>query len=229
MPDTSAPLTVLFDIDGTLVDSNYLHVDAWSRAFAEAGHPVDTWRIHREIGMDSTKLLDDLLGDEADTIGPIAKEAHGRLYAAMGDRLRPFDGARDLLHALAGRGHTVVLATSAPQEELDALLEVLDMGETLDVVTSAEDADTAKPAPDILQVALERAGARPERAVMIGDAVWDVQAAGRAGVRCVGVLSGGTGRGELERAGAVAVYEGVSEILAGLDDSILSEGPPASE
>src|SRR3546814_8986146 len=228
MTDTANPMTVLFDIDGTLVDSNYLHVDAWSRAFAEAGRPVDTWRIHRDIGMDSTKLLDDLLGDEADTVGPVAKKAHGRLYAAMSDRLRPFEGARELLRELAARGHTVVLATSAPQEELDALLKVLDLGDTIDVVTSAEDADTAKPAPDILQVALERAAAARERAVMIGDAVWDVEAAGRAGVRCIGVLTGGTARSELETAGTVAVYQDVAEILAGLDESILIEKPPTS-
>src|SRR3546814_20395721 len=100
--------------------------------------------------------------------------------------------------------------------------------DTIDVCPSAEDADTAKPAPDILQVALERAAAARERAVMIGDAVWDVEAAGRAGVRCIGVLTGGTARSELETAGTVAVYQDVAEILAGLDESILIEKPPTS-
>lgn len=221
MPDTSTPLTVLFDIDGTLVDSNYLHVEAWARAFSEAGHPVDTWRIHRGIGMDSALLLETLLGDQAETVGPPAKEAHGRIYAGMADRLRPFEGARELLMELSQRGHAVVLATSAPQEELDALLPVLDLGDTLDVVTSAEDAETAKPAPDILQVALKRAEVPAESAVMIGDAVWDVEAAARAGVRCIGVLSGGTGRAELIAAGAVAVYDDVAQLRSELDDSIL--------
>lgn len=228
MPDTATPLTVLFDIDGTLVDSNYLHVDAWSQAFVQAGHPVDTWRIHRGIGMDSAKLLALLLGDDAEAVGPVAKDAHGRLYAAMAGRLRTFEGARELLRELSARGHTVVLATSAPQEELDALLEVLDLEDTLDVVTSAEDAENAKPAPEILQVALERADTAPEHAVMIGDAVWDVEAAGRAGVRCIGVLTGGTARSELEAAGAVAVYQDVAEILAGLDDSILAREPASA-
>jgi HAD superfamily hydrolase (TIGR01509 family) len=221
MPQSSKPLTVLFDIDGTLVDSNYLHVEAWSRAFAEAGHPVDAWRIHRGIGMDSSQLLDALLGDLAETAGAEAKDAHARIYAGMSERLRPFARARQLLSELAERGHTVVLATSAPEEELKPLLRVLDMGDTLDVVTSAEDAETAKPAPDIIEVALERAGASAETAVMIGDAVWDVEAAGRAGVRCIGVLTGGTGRDELLAAGAVAVYDGVADLLEGLDASIL--------
>ena len=223
--DRSTPLAVLFDIDGTLVDSNYLHVDAWSRAFAEAGTPVDTWRIHRAIGMDSGKLLDELLGDAADSAGPVAKEAHARLYAGMSERLRVFAGARELLQVLADRGHTIVLATSAPPEELEMLLEVLDMGDTLDVVTSAQDAETAKPDPDILTVAVERAGVSPDRAVMVGDAVWDVQAAARAGVPCVGVLSGGTGRDELRAAGAVAVYDDVAGLLRELDESPLRSAP----
>jgi HAD superfamily hydrolase (TIGR01509 family) len=218
------PHAALFDIDGTLIDSNYLHVEAWSRAFLEAGHPVDTWRIHRAIGMDSAKLLHELLGDAADTVGPAAKDAHARHYAGMSDRLRVFDGARELLGELARRGRTIVLATSAPQEELDMLLDVLGMGDTLDVVTSAEDADSAKPDPDIIQAALERAHVAPGEAVMIGDAVWDVEAAARSGVRCIAVLSGGTGAGELRAAGAVAVYDDVAALHAALDDSILSGG-----
>ncbi|QEW03242.1 HAD family hydrolase [Microbacterium lushaniae] len=222
--DRSTPLAVLFDIDGTLVDSNYLHVDAWSRAFREADHPVDTWRIHRAIGMDSGILLDELLGEQADAVGPAVKEAHARLYAAMSERLRVFDGAHELLQVLADRGHTIVLATSAPPEELEILLQVLDMGDTLDVVTSAQDAETAKPEPDILNVAVERAGVTPDRAVMVGDAVWDVQAAARAGVPCIGVLSGGTGRDDLRSAGAVAVYDDVAALLRELDASPLSGG-----
>ncbi|MGP3536604.1 HAD family hydrolase [Microbacterium sp. RD1] len=216
------PRAILFDIDGTLVDSNYLHVEAWARAFAETGHPVDTWRIHRGIGMDSAKLLDELLGDEVASAGPPAKEAHGRIYAGFAERLRVFSGARELLRELSSRGHTVVLATSAPEEELELLLKALDLGDTVDVVTSAEDADTAKPAPDILQAALDRAGTAPQDAVMVGDAVWDVESAQRAGVRCVAVLSGGTGAEELRRAGAIAVYDDVAQILADLDDSPLA-------
>ena len=211
----------LFDIDGTLVDSNYLHVDAWSRAFDDIGHPVDAWRIHRCIGMDSEKLLDALLGDaDADTRDR-ASERQSAHYASTKDRLRPFDGARELLRELASRSVTVVLATSAPETELKALRSVLEVDDAVDVVTSSEDVGTAKPAPDIVQVALARAGVGPGDAVMIGDSVWDVEAAGRAGVACIGVLSGGISVAELRDAGAAAVYSDVADLLAHIDQSRL--------
>lgn len=212
----------LFDIDGTLVDSNYLHVDAWSRAFDDIGHPVDSWRIHRSIGMDSEKLLDALLGDaDADTRDR-ASDRQSKHYASSIDRLRVFEGGRDLLRKLASRGITVVLATSAPETELKPLRSVLAIEDAIDVVTSSEDVGTAKPSPDIVQVALTRAGVEPSEAVMIGDSVWDVQAAGRAGVACIGVLSGGFSLEELREAGAAAVYSDVADLLAHLDDSLLS-------
>jgi HAD superfamily hydrolase (TIGR01509 family) len=210
---------VLLDIDGTLVDSNYLHVDAWDRAFASVGHPVDVWRIHRSIGMDSGKLLEELLGDDADGLGDDAKELHSRFYLEMTDRLRSIGGARDLLTELATRGHPVVLATSAPQEELEILLDIVDAERSIDAVTSAEDVGTAKPDPDVIQIALEKAGAGPERAVMVGDSVWDIVAAERAGVTSIGVLSGGFGREELLTAGAAAVYDDVAHLLRELDRS----------
>ncbi|MFG6502119.1 HAD family hydrolase [Microbacterium sp. P05] len=216
---------VLFDIDGTLVDSNYLHVEAWDRAFASVGHPVDVWRIHRSIGMDSSKLLEQALGDDADELGEAAKDEHSRIYADMAERLRPISGARALLDALHERGQTVVLATSAPQAELDQLLAVLDVDGSLDAVTSAEDVGSAKPDPDIVETALARADSPAEDAVMVGDSVWDVEAAKRAGVASIGVLSGGYGREELLAAGASAVYEDVAELLADLDESILSRRP----
>jgi HAD superfamily hydrolase (TIGR01509 family) len=221
-PQSHDPKAILFDIDGTLVDSNYLHVDAWDRAFAAAGHPVDVWRIHRAIGMDSAKLLERLLGDAADTAGPKAKEEHGKLYLGMTERLRPIGGARKLLAELARRGHTVVLATSAPQEELDVLLGVLDVEDSVDAVTSAEDVGSAKPDPDIIETALSRASVTPDRAVLVGDSVWDIEAAQRAGVASVGVLSGGYSREELLGAGAAAVYEDAAELLDKLDESPLS-------
>jgi HAD superfamily hydrolase (TIGR01549 family) len=215
---------VLFDIDGTLVDSNYLHVDAWDRALAEIGHPVDVWRIHRGIGMDSGKLLEGLLGD-APELHSAAKEEHARFYAESNSRLRPIAGARDLLHELARRDYQVVLATSAPQEELDALLDVLDVGGDVDAVTSGEDVETAKPDPDIIESALEKASSPASRAVMVGDAVWDMKAAARAGVISIGVLTGGYSREELLDAGATAVYDDVAELLAELDDSPIADLP----
>ena len=222
---SDAPTTaVLFDIDGTLVDSNYAHVDAWSKAFADIGHPVDSWRIHRSIGQDSSLLLSSLLGDDvAEARGDEAKERHSAHYLPHGDAdLHVFDRATELLAELGRRGHRVVLATSAPEEELEVLRRLLDVEGALWAVTSAEDAETAKPDPGIVQAALDEAGVDPEHAVMVGDAVWDVEAAGRAGVTCIGVLTGGMSRGELEEAGAAQVVDDVAALLAGLDDSLIA-------
>ncbi|MTD15217.1 HAD-IA family hydrolase [Nakamurella sp. YIM 132087] len=211
MPERPA---VLLDIDGTLVDSTYLHVQAWSEAMEEIGHDVDTWRIHRAIGMDSAKLLDALLGDAVESDGDAAKEAHSRRYARLAPRLRPFRDARALLTDLAGADLQVVLATSAPEEELQHLLEVLDADRWITHITSADDVDTAKPAPDVVEVALDRAGVDPDRAVMVGDATWDSRAAAKVGVTAVGVLSGGISESELLEAGASVVLRDPTDLLA---------------
>ncbi|MDF2442539.1 MAG: hypothetical protein JWR01_742 [Subtercola sp.] len=218
-----SPAAVLFDIDGTLVDSNYLHVFAWSLALNDVGHRVDDWRIHSLIGMDSTGLKAELLGDEADRLGKAASDAHSSRYAALSGELRPFAGARDLLAACAARGLRVVLATSAPEDELKKLRAALDCEDSLYAVTSSEDVETAKPEPDLVQVALQKAGVDASRAVMVGDTVWDVEAAARAGVRCIGVRSGGIGAAALRDAGAVAVYDDVAALLAALDESLLAD------
>jgi HAD superfamily hydrolase (TIGR01509 family) len=218
MTDSSLK-AVLFDIDGTLVDSNYLHVEAWDRAFAEVGHPVNAWRIHRSIGMDSSKLLESLLGDDAERLGDAAKARNSEIYAGMTDRLRSFDGAQDLLHAIDGLGLQVVLATSAPPEELESLRAVLDIEDAISEITSASDVETAKPSPDIVQVALKKAGVDADEAVFVGDAVWDITAAGAAGVRAIGVRSGGVSAQELLEAGAVAVYDDARDLLNHLDES----------
>ncbi|MDF2444755.1 MAG: hypothetical protein JWR01_2958, partial [Subtercola sp.] len=157
--------------------------------------------------------------------GDDAKEKHSALYAETTDRLRPIGGSKALLEELARRGYTVVLATSAPEDELKKLLAVLDVDDTVQAVTSSEDVGTAKPDPDIIQSALEKAGVAPDEAVMVGDSVWDVEAANRAGVRSIGVLSGGFGRGELKTAGASAVYEDVAELLSNLDSSPIGITP----
>ncbi|MFE1644809.1 HAD family hydrolase [Microbacterium sp. P01] len=226
--NTSGALAVLLDIDGTLVDSNYLHIDAWDRAFTAAGHPVDVWRIHRAIGMDSGKLIERLAGDAADDISDDVTSEHSRLYEKSSNRLRTIRGARELLSALSERGVTVVLATSAPESELKMLRGLLQVEEDIDVVTSGEDVAVAKPDPGIVEIALERAGVPADRAVMVGDSVWDVEAARRAGLSCIGVLSGGYGAGELMDAGAVAVYNDVADLLEHLDDSPVSRQRPST-
>jgi len=214
---------VLFDIDGTLVDSNYLHIQAWSEALQHLDHPVDDWRIHRCIGMDSKKLLAELLGDQVDQLGEAAKAEHATRYAELAGRLRTFAGARDLLAAVAGRGLQVVLATSAPQDELRNLLKVLDADQWTAHITSAEDVETAKPEPGLLEVALDKAAVPPTLAVMIGDAVWDGEAASRAGIPFIGLRSGGNSRAELSDAGAVAVYDDAADLLAGLRDEAVAD------
>jgi len=205
---------VLFDVDGTLVDSNYLHVDAWQRALAGLDAPVDAWRIHRDIGMDSGGLLADLLGDEADALGPRAKEAHARRYRESAVRLRPLPGARELLDALRGRGFAVVLATSAPPDELRMLVDALGLAEGELPTTDADDVDEAKPQPGSPFETLDRAGVGAREAVFVGDSVWDMVAARRAGVAAVGLRSGGVGADELADGGAEEVVDDVSVLLA---------------
>ena len=204
---------ILFDIDGTLVDSNYLHVEAWSHAFAGTGLDVDQWRVHRHIGMDSSQLLDTLVPDATAVQLAQAKALNHAYFAALMPRLRVFAGAREKLAEFATAGFTVVLATSAPDDELEVLRELLGVDEHLAVVTSAGDVDVAKPAPDILQVALAKAGVEASDAVMIGDSVWDMIAATRAGVRGIGVLTGGVSAAELRDAGASTVYESVADLV----------------
>jgi HAD superfamily hydrolase (TIGR01509 family) len=212
---------VLFDIDGTLVDSNYLHIDTWDRAFAEVGHPVDIWRIHRAIGMDSAELLKALLGDDPEGVAERAKQLHSDGYQAAAARLRPFDGAADLIRALSARGVTVVLATSAPEEELEILLSVLGLGKDEVETTSSDDVETAKPEPGIIEAALQKAGVDASRAVMVGDTIWDVIAAKRAGVATIGVRSGGIAEQELTGAGAIEVHDSPRALLESAAGTVL--------
>lgn len=220
----SAPEAVLFDIDGTLIDSNYLHVQAWTDAIEAVGRGVARWRVHRAIGKDSTALLESQLGADAPALGERVKELHARRFAELAVRLRPFEGARELLGAVHDRGIAVVLATSAPQDELEKLLDTLDCADVVSAVTSSEDVERAKPDPQVLRVALRKAGVAPERAVLVGDAVWDGVAAARARVEFVGVLSGGIGLGELLEAGASAIYQDAADLLRNLDRSPLTGG-----
>ncbi|MDP9737744.1 HAD family hydrolase [Curtobacterium sp. 260] len=224
MPD--APSTaVLFDIDGTLADSNYAHVDAWWRAFRAAGESVDAWRIHRAIGMDSGRLLEELLPDASDEVRDTAKQFHTAYYSEHMPQLRLLPGARELLEAVADAGHAVVLATSAPESELSVLRELLDASAWVTAETSSEDVEQAKPDPGIIQVALDEVGVAADRAVMVGDAMWDVESSGKVGLPCVGVMTGGIGGDELRGAGAAAVYDDAAAVLAAFR---AGEGPIAA-
>jgi HAD superfamily hydrolase (TIGR01509 family) len=221
------PPAVLFDVDGTLVDSNYLHVHAWYRAFSEAGLAVEAWRLHRGIGMDGATLVRTLSGDAPDEVQDRLKELHDRHYRETAHLLTPLPGARQLLRRVADLGLQVVLATSAPEAELAMLREVLDSEDVISEVTSSQDVDTAKPEPGIVQVALDRAGVNADAAVFVGDAVWDAEAAKRAKVPSIGVRSGGVAQSELENAGAEAVFDNPKDLLDHLDATRISTLAPS--
>lgn len=218
----STQSAVLFDVDGTLVDSNYLHVHAWRRAFADLNIHVESWRIHRAIGMDGSKLVELLSEGASDADRRRLKDLHSEYYLASPELLSPLPGVRDLLERIAALGLPVVLATSAPKDELAVLRKVLDCDDLVAAVTSSADVDVAKPNPDIIEIALDRVGATAASAVFVGDAVWDVQASRRAGLPCIGLLSGGVSREELESAGAAAVFDNAADLLNRLDDTLIA-------
>ncbi|KND42711.1 HAD family hydrolase [Streptomyces stelliscabiei] len=212
----------VFDVDGTLVDTNHLHVVAWWEAFRQAGHQVSMHDVHRAVGLPSGDLITHLLGEERD---PQEKDtlsaAHKALYGTYFERLPALPDAGRLLRRLDGAGWSVVLATSAGGTELAALRRAIGAGDAITATTSADDVAEGKPAPDPVEQALELAGARAERSVFVGDTVWDMRAGARAGVRCVAVLSGGIPRVELEAAGAEAVFRDPAHLLAALEESPL--------
>ena len=219
------PVTAaLFDVDGTLADTNYLHAVTWWEAFTQAGHVVPMADIHRAIGMGSGLMLDKLLPHDRDK-GADAdiRTAHTALYSTYWSRLQPLPGAADLLRACQRRGLTVVLASSADEPEFMALRAVLDAEDAIDAATFSGDVEASKPAPDLVEVALDKAGVPAGRAVFTGDTVWDMQACQKAGVVCVGLLSGGISQDELISAGAAEVYPGPGDLLAALDDSLLGK------
>jgi HAD superfamily hydrolase (TIGR01509 family) len=215
----TAPAAIL-DIDGTLVDSNYQHALAWYRAFREHGHILPIWRIHRHLGMGGDQLIEALCGAEGEERdGDAIRAAEGRHYFAMIDEVEPLDGARDLIVDLKESGHRVVLASSAKPREVDRYLDLLDARGLADDWTSAGDVERTKPAPDLLQTAIEKIGGGP--AVMVGDSTWDCEAARAAGVQTVAVLTGGFSEAELRAAGAIAVFGSIVELRERLRDTPL--------
>jgi HAD superfamily hydrolase (TIGR01509 family) len=205
----------ILDIDGTLVDTNYQHTIAWQRALHGHGARVAAWRIHRHIGMGGDKVVAALCGDDFEAEhGDDVRSAEGEFYGELIGEVQTFAGARELLEDLSAAGHTVILASSAKPEEVEHYLDLLDARELADAWTDSGDVEETKPAPDLVQSALEKAGGSD--AVMVGDTPWDVRAAAEAGVETVAVLTGGFSEAELREAGAVAVFENMEDLRAGL-------------
>ncbi|WP_104141122.1 HAD family hydrolase [Arthrobacter sp. ZGTC131] len=213
---------VLFDVDGTLVDSSYIHTIAWWQAFRQAGFDVPMARIHRCVGMGGPRLVDHLLPEGRDkTRDDAVLSAHSGIFGTYWPSLRAFDGSRDLLAQCYESGLAVALASSAKDEDLKALRSTLAADSFIHAATSANDAKESKPEPDILVAALRAVGLAAADVVYVGDAVWDVLAASKLGIPTIGVTCGGTSEAELRAAGAVEVYEGPGALLDGLRDSAI--------
>jgi HAD superfamily hydrolase (TIGR01509 family) len=214
-----APAAIL-DVDGTLVDTNYQHALAWYRAFRRHGEVLPIWRIHRAIGMGGDHLVAALCGEKLEEEkGDDVREAETALYGELIEEVGPLHGAKELIRDLKERGHAVVLASSAKADEVEHYLDLLDARELADGWTTSADVDATKPEPDLVEVALRKAGGGA--AVMIGDSIWDCEAGKRAGVETVAVLTGGFSEQELLDAGAVCVYESIDELRRRLDETPL--------
>ncbi|MFD9705500.1 HAD family hydrolase [Lentzea sp. NPDC059081] len=207
--------TVVLDVDGTLVDTNYHHTVAWLRAFRSAGITVPGWKVHRSIGMGGDKLVAAVAGDVVErSHGDELRAAWERYFDEMLDEIQPFEGAHRLIRAATDLGLAVVLASSGKRKHVEHYLKLLDPGDI--AWTSSDDVDDSKPEPDLIEVALKQAKAT--RAVVVGDSVWDCEAAGRAGLPSIGLLTGGFGEDELIDRGASAVYQDLDRLRAELND-----------
>jgi HAD superfamily hydrolase (TIGR01549 family) len=217
-PDRPA---ALLDVDGTLVDSTYHHAIAWQRAFARFDCTVAAFRIHRHVGMGGDQIVAALTGEEWDAEhGDEARDAHDEIFQTMIDEVPAFAGAHDLLVALKDRGHPIVISSSASEDDLDHYLDLLGARELADGWTSSGDVEETKPEPDLIEVAVKKAGGGP--AVMVGDSTWDCIAAERAGVKTIGVLTGGFSEDELREAGAEPVFESLIALREELDRTPLA-------
>lgn len=213
----------MFDVDGTLVDSNDAHADAWVEAFTRHGVKVDWLKVRRCIGMGGDKLMPEVSGlDEESPQGSKIAQARGEIFKRdFLPRIKPLRDAKKLVAAVKALGYTAVAASSAQQDELTPLLQIAGADWLMDAATSSDDAAESKPEPDIVVAALKRARARASEAIMIGDTPYDVEAATRAGVKIIGFRSGGWGDADLE--GAVAIYDGPWDLLERLEDSPLAD------
>jgi phosphoglycolate phosphatase-like HAD superfamily hydrolase len=220
---TSFPLrvdTVVLDVDGTLVDSNYHHTLSWWRAFHEQGQQVPAWRIHRAIGMGGDRLVSAVAGDRVEEeLGDAVRDGWEQHYDHLLDDILPLPAAGELLADLDGRGFRVALASSGIPRHTEHAIEVLEAGGRVDTATTSEDADESKPHPELIQVALDQVDAA--HAVLVGDSVWDVRSAKNSGLPVIGVLCGGFGRAELEDEGADMVCEDLEVLRGRLDELVV--------
>jgi HAD superfamily hydrolase (TIGR01509 family) len=216
---------VVFDIDGTLLDSNYLHVVAWSAAFCDNGFRVEMADIHRAIGLPSEALVQRLVQQQRADLVDAHSEHFQRLREKYG--VNAMSGAADLLQRCAESGWTVTLATSGGKSDLDWMLPLIGASDVIAGATTSEDVREGKPRPDVMLAAMEAHGLVPERTIAIGDSVWDVQAAARAGIPCIGLSGGGIGRFELHHAGAVEVYDDAADLADRFAVSLLGRRAPA--
>ena len=206
----------ILDVDGTLVDTNYQHAVAWYRAFRRNGIVLPIWRIHRSIGMGGDQLVASLTSEEVDEEkGDDLRDAEKELYAELIDEVEPLEGAKELIAELKERGHSVVLASSAKEEEVEHYIDLLEARELADDWTMSDDVEATKPEPDLIQAAVDKAGV--DEAVMFGDSTFDCEAAKRAGLETVAVLTGGFSEEELREAGAAVVFDSVPALREGLD------------
>lgn len=220
--DPERPIVAIFDIDGTLVDTNYQHALSWYRALRAKGHVVPVWQIHRAIGMGSDRVVTELLSEQVENDeGDELREAQGTQYKLLVEEVEPVEGAHDLLAELKQAGHPIVLASSAEQEDVERYLELLEAREIVDGYTTSADVEKSKPEPDIVHAAIEKAGGAT--AVMVGDSTWDCKAAARAEIASIGVLTGGFSEQELTEAGAAAVFDSVEHLRKHLRDVSLSD------
>ncbi|WP_307038020.1 HAD family hydrolase [Arthrobacter sp. B3I4] len=227
MTNSSTPqhtAAVLFDVDGTLIDSSYIHTLAWWRAFRQAGYDVPMASIHRSVGMGGDKILDSLLPKDRDTDEDAdIMTSHAAVFSTYWPSLRRLDGARELLAQCHDSGLAVALASSARGVDLEVLRATIDADAFIHAATSSADAEESKPAPDILVAALKAVDVSAENAVYVGDAVWDIYAAGALNIPAIGLTCGGTSEAELREAGAVEVYENPRELLDNLAGSAIGK------
>src|SRR5947209_11926281 len=213
----------VLDIDGTLVDTNYQHALGWYRAFRRHGIVLPVWRIHRHLGMGGDQVVQALTDEGTENkVGDQIREAEKELYFEMIDEVEPMEGSRELIAELGRRGHVVVLASSAKEDEVEHYLDLLEARDLADAWTTSADVEATKPAPDLVHSALTKVGGSADDAVMIGDTPWDVKAAERAGVGTLAVLTGGFAIEELSESGAREVFESVAELRTSLDRTPLA-------